>query len=178
MQLDSRPSIAKLRETEEGRFGRTPQVGLAISGGGIRSATFALGLLQALHKLGLYREIDYVSTVSGGGYIGAWLFALQRRRTLDEALRRGGTEPRQVKFLRTYSNYLTPKLGLFSGDTWAAVGTVGRNLVITFSILSLSLVAVLYVPWLVHLIYRDWGADVARNALVAPGLTGIAGLLL
>jgi predicted acylesterase/phospholipase RssA len=47
-------------------------VGLAMSGGGIRSATFGLGALQALHKLGLLGIFDYVSTVSGGGFTGAW----------------------------------------------------------------------------------------------------------
>lgn len=50
-------------------------VGLAFSGGGIRSATFNLGILQALSRLKLLTRIDYLSTVSGGGYIGAWLAA-------------------------------------------------------------------------------------------------------
>jgi hypothetical protein len=48
----------------------TPLVGLALSGGGIRSATFNLGLLQALARMGLLSKFDYLSTVSGGGYIG------------------------------------------------------------------------------------------------------------
>ena len=51
------------------------RIGLALSGGGIRSATFSLGVLQALafrHKL---TGLDYLSTVSGGGYIGSWLTA-------------------------------------------------------------------------------------------------------
>jgi hypothetical protein len=48
-------------------------VGLALSGGGIRSASFNLGLLQALYRRGILRQVDYLSTVSGGGYIGAWL---------------------------------------------------------------------------------------------------------
>ena len=43
-------------------------VGVAISGGGIRSATFSLGVFQALAKLRLLRHIDYVLSVSGGGY--------------------------------------------------------------------------------------------------------------
>ena len=47
--------------------------GLALSGGGIRSATFSLGVLQALARQGILKNIDYVSTVSGGGYIGAGL---------------------------------------------------------------------------------------------------------
>ena len=50
-------------------------VGLAFSGGGIRSATFNLGILQALARERLLRAFDYVSTVSGGGYIGGWLMA-------------------------------------------------------------------------------------------------------
>ena len=47
-------------------------VGLALSGGGIRSATFCLGFLQELHRLKLLRIFDYLSTVSGGGYLGGW----------------------------------------------------------------------------------------------------------
>jgi hypothetical protein len=47
--------------------------GLAFSGGGIRSATFNLGVLQGLAKFNKVRTFDYLSTVSGGGYIGNWL---------------------------------------------------------------------------------------------------------
>ena len=47
--------------------------GLALSGGGIRSASFSLGVLQALVKHKILSEIDYLSTVSGGGYIGTSL---------------------------------------------------------------------------------------------------------
>src|SRR6202790_3160317 len=63
------------------RLGENPQrpaaqkslIGLAFSGGGIRSATFNLGVLQALARKKLLRSMDYVSTVSGGGYIGGGL---------------------------------------------------------------------------------------------------------
>lgn len=54
-------------------------VGLALSGGGIRSASFALGLLQALAFRGWLPKVDYLSTVSGGGYIGASLTWLLHR---------------------------------------------------------------------------------------------------
>lgn len=47
--------------------------GLAISGGGIRSASFALGVMQALKRGGVLKKMDYLSTVSGGGYIGSSL---------------------------------------------------------------------------------------------------------
>jgi len=50
-------------------------VGLALSGGGIRSAAICLGVLQALNKHNVLRNIDYLSTVSGGGYIGSSLTA-------------------------------------------------------------------------------------------------------
>ena len=46
--------------------------GLALSGGGIRSATFNLGVLQALNRAGLLDRFDYLSTVSGGGYVGGY----------------------------------------------------------------------------------------------------------
>jgi hypothetical protein len=66
-------------------------VGLALSGGGIRSATFCLGLLQGLHKLKMLRIFDYLSTVSGGGYVGGWWSAWLARndvypRTSDKEL--------------------------------------------------------------------------------------------
>src|SRR6478609_4469160 len=65
------------------RFGKTyavgnrtiDVVGLALSGGGIRSSAVCLGVLQALNHHDLIRRIDYLSTVSGGGYIGASLSA-------------------------------------------------------------------------------------------------------
>src|SRR5690242_4819656 len=63
-----------------------PVVGLAFSGGGIRSATFCLGVLRALasgksndpNRISL-RMIDMLSTVSGGGYVGAFLGSLFSR---------------------------------------------------------------------------------------------------
>jgi len=58
---------------------QAPVVGLALSGGGIRSATFSLGVIQALVKGGLLSRIDYLSTVSGGGYIGGFLGRLYSR---------------------------------------------------------------------------------------------------
>ena len=48
---------------------------LCLSGGGIRSATFGLGILQGLARCGLLDKFDYLSTVGGGGYIGSWLSA-------------------------------------------------------------------------------------------------------
>jgi hypothetical protein len=65
---------------------RMGTVGLAFSGGGIRSATFNLGFLQGAAALGLLKQFDYLSTVSGGGYSGAWFAAW--------VLREGGRQPK------------------------------------------------------------------------------------
>jgi hypothetical protein len=127
--------------------------GLALSGGGIRSATFSLGVIQALASCGLLRHVDYLSTVSGGGYVGAWLSAcilrgrLEKKESLSAfeariapngAGRREETSP-EVRFLRAYSNYLTPRLGLLSGDTLAALAGLACNLVLNLFLGAVSI---------------------------------------
>jgi Patatin-like phospholipase len=100
---------------------------LCISGGGIRSATFGLGVLQGLARCGLLDRFHYLSTVSGGGYIGAWLSAWVHRA--DGGLRsvaaqlaqprdKSRPNPEEIQNLRSYSNYLSPRLGMFSADSW------------------------------------------------------------
>ena len=128
-------------------------VGLAFSGGGIRSATFNLGVLQALADLKLLYRVDYLSTVSGGGYIGGWLAALTKRlksfAKVQERLRTNrvhqdeDNEPTEIRFLRVFSNYLTPKLGIFSGDTWAIVAIYLRNLLLNLTVVLAVLATLL-----------------------------------
>ena len=158
-------------------------VGLAFSGGGIRSATFNLGVLQALSRFWLLKQCDYLSTVSGGGYIGGWFAAWLRRESctpLNESSE--GSQPRQrpasdamdemqrrlsptrspnpmdergrpVRYLREYSNYLTPRVGLMSADTWTMFGIYVRNTLLNQVIIVSLLVAALLVP-------RNWFAYV------------------
>ena len=105
----------------------TNLTGLAISGGGIRSATFALGVLQRLAQQGLLREVDYLSTVSGGGYVGSFLSSYLNSPPADAlsghrrsiGLQRGElpflnaneTESAALRWLRNHSKYL-----LFGGQ--------------------------------------------------------------
>jgi hypothetical protein len=70
-------------------------VGLSLSGGGIRSATTNLGILQALSRMGLLAKVDYLSTVSGGGYIGACLTSLLSFRRGIFPDDHAGPEPRE-----------------------------------------------------------------------------------
>jgi hypothetical protein len=111
---------------------------LCISGGGIRSATFGLGILQGLARCGLLQKFHYLSTVSGGGYIGGWLsawihnsggglseVAAQLAQPRTDA--RPNPEPKEIQNLRSYSNYLSPRFGLLSADSWTLAGVYLRN---------------------------------------------------
>lgn len=168
--------------------------GLALSGGGIRSATFNLGILQGLAHLGLLRRFDYLSTVSGGGYIGAWLAAWIKRegKPLEvekqlkpsreqqaearRLLARGlvvEEEPEPIHHLRSYSNYLSPRLGLFSIDTWTLVSIYLRNLLLNLavlvpSVLACALLARLFL-WLYYQPWNSWGVTLFVG-VVAAGL--------
>jgi predicted acylesterase/phospholipase RssA len=127
-------------------------VGLAFSGGGIRSATFHLGVLQGLAEYGLLKQVDYLSTVSGGGYIGSWLARWIREQGIEkvEATLPGGAEEApEVNFLRDYSNYLTPRVGLLGADTWAAITLYLRNLLLNQAVLIAFLSGILVIPWIV-----------------------------
>jgi hypothetical protein len=93
-------------------------VGLALSGGGIRSATLCLGVLIALAKRGLLPQFDYFSTVSGGGYLGSFLTAFlnspeDRITTAPIGLEsnelpflREGGEAEALRHIRHHSKYL------------------------------------------------------------------------
>lgn len=76
---------------EEAAFSRDKLRGLALSGGGIRSASFCMGVVQQLQQSGVLDRLHYMSTVSGGGYMGAsmsWFLS----RPPDPEGRRFGTE--------------------------------------------------------------------------------------
>src|SRR5215469_889873 len=86
-------------------------VGLTLSGGGIRSASFCLGALQALDKAGVLKNVDYLATVSGGGYIGTSLSAAMTR-SQGEFPFAGSLipdEPYPLQHIRNHSNYLFPQ---------------------------------------------------------------------
>ena len=113
--------------SERIRTGKQPRnlIGLAFSGGGIRSATFNLGVLQGLQDFDLLRRIDFLSTVSGGGFIGSWLIAnvLRTRHWLGRLM----SWDDSIAHLRRYSNYLAPRTGMFSPDTWTMWVSWARN---------------------------------------------------
>ncbi len=130
---------------------------LSLSGGGIRSGTFALGLLQGLARHNLLKEFDYLSTVSGGGYIGGWLTAWLHRHpeglegvTRDLAnsppAHKVDPDPAPLLYLRQFSNFITPKVGLLTADTWSFVGIYFRNLLLNWMVFIPLVAAVLLLP--------------------------------
>jgi hypothetical protein len=93
-------------------------IGLAFSGGGIRSATFSLGVVQVLVDRGLFKEVDYLSTVSGGGYTGSFLTMLYGCTNEAEAGHSRGPDPDYVRYVRHHAKFLNP---LNLKDAWNMV---------------------------------------------------------
>lgn len=82
--------------------------GLALSGGGLRAASVSLGVLQALYARGVLKRIDYLSTVSGGGYIGTLMtisMSLNKRFPFGKEGTDSDETP-ETKHLRDNSRYL------------------------------------------------------------------------
>ncbi|HEY8019948.1 MAG TPA: patatin-like phospholipase family protein, partial [Thermoanaerobaculia bacterium] len=145
---------------------------LCFSGGGIRSATFGLGLVQGLARHRMLDRFDYLSTVSGGGYLGSWLTAwISRLRELPGEDRQRAIEgvesqlsslpgspldpePEPLRYLRSYSRYMSPKLGLLSADTWTLFAIFLRNLLLNWLVLLPLLAAALMVPRLSVILVR------------------------
>jgi Patatin-like phospholipase len=159
---------------------------LCLSGGGIRSATFGLGVLQGLARLSLLKQFDYLSTVSGGGYIGSWLTAWIHRHPdgvagVTTELQKPPSdtqdpEPEPLKWLRRYSNYLSPRLGLMSVDTWTLLGTYLRNLTLNWLVLVPLLATALLFPRLLVSLVRWNVSDLGFSVSLAES-TFVVGLL-
>jgi hypothetical protein len=139
---------------------------LCFSGGAIRSAAFALGVTECLAgyeaplpdgqppacrqprpgnppKTKLLTHFDYISSVSGGGYLASWLSTwLARKRdhadevvtALDQHIRTG-LEPEPIAYLRRNTDYLSPRLSAVSPDLWSGIAGVVRNLVLNWLVL-------------------------------------------
>jgi hypothetical protein len=155
------------------------QAALCLSGGGIRSAAFALGVLRALAKQKLLTRFHYLSTVSGGGYIGGWLLTMANNHGGDlhevQALLAADTAAAEVRTLRQYTDFLSPNFGLFSPDTWAGVTLWLRNVLINWLIFLPALFALAQIPNLyaaaVAAIAPGWLSDILlAAALLSLGL--------
>jgi hypothetical protein len=137
---DEQDFIAKNRD----RGGFEDWNGIALSGGGIRSAIFCLGALQALAAKNIMPRFDYISSVSGGGYIAS---ALQWAWRKDPA---SGTSAQtfpfgasknyrsndaqkdaRLTYLRTHGQYLIPDEQL---SIWSLTAVVIRTFFLNLSV--------------------------------------------
>jgi hypothetical protein len=171
------------------RFHQDPRDALCFSGGGIRSASFCLGVLQALAWYSgpdskLFSEFHYLSTVSGGGYTGGWLSSWITRakgtaKVVQELratrLEKLDPEPKPLLYLRNFVSYLNPRLGALSADTWTLISTVLRNVILNWLVLIPLLAAALALPQLMYAALaqgKDWGIPdcVLTILLVGSGI--------
>jgi hypothetical protein len=150
-------------------------MGIALSGGGIRSASFNLGILQRLANLNVLGQFDYISTVSGGGYIGTWLTSWIKRsgsfsKIIDRMCPDKSGDPladevRPVRWLRMFGNYLSPNVSIMSGDAWTSGMTWLRNTLINQTVLLLTLVTVLS---FISDVYLGWNAYKNHMKILDP----------
>lgn len=154
--------------------GETPieVVALALSGGGIRAASFSLGVVQAINERGAFDRIDYLSTVSGGGYFGTALSAtLNKTAGIFEfgASTRPGVatndsdvkDTESVAHLRNYSNYLIPRGGR---DILTGLAIILRGLVANAALVLPFLL------WAAALIILN---NPTRSSLLQPDFFGL-----
>lgn len=150
-------------------------VGLAFSGGGIRSATFCLGVLQALAAQRVLPKVDYLSTVSGGGFIGSCLSSLLNNRDKapkkDEFPLRGlddGKESLPTQHLRNSGSYLAPSGFMDKLRLCALLARGLLNNALVF--LPLIMVAVM----VTEAVYQLSDGDLLKRAVwVAYGIIGL-----
>jgi hypothetical protein len=174
---DPKRSEAEFRKTAESE----KLSALCLSGGGIRSAAFSLGVVQALASRGLLTGFDYLSTVSGGGYLGAflqrWILGNPHdgrdeahvEAELAKSLHK--ETPPQISQLREGSNFLTPRIGLMSSDTWTAIATSLRNISVNWTLFVPLFLIVAAAPGLVFWLFKSAGVI---EAVAAAGVLWLA----
>jgi len=165
-------------------------IGFALSGGGIRAATFCLGIFQALAAQRLVRRIDYLSTVSGGGYFGGFLGRLITRGPaasggIDAMLAPGTRESRTdtgetirpLNWLKQNGNYMAPGGG---GDFLTLLASAARNFValhlvvastwlLLFLLLKLLLVGIPQLPVLDRVLFILPSLSLGLQDTLGPG---------
>ena len=218
MLAEIRREIHSKVKADEGNI--KPFAALCFSGGGIRSATFNLGILQGLARHNLLDKFHYLSTVSGGGYIGSWLSAWIYRKRVKannfekdkdfstvyagqvqdelalavhdeiepaepeqvQAARRE-VEPLEITHLRSYSNYMSPRPGLFTTDTWTLIAVYLRNILLNWTVFIPLIAAMLLLPRLFYGIisktreYKVYTEHLNWEDIILFGLSILAGSL-
>ncbi|MDP3539124.1 MAG: patatin-like phospholipase family protein [Azonexus sp.] len=160
-------------------------IGLAISGGGIRSATFALGVVQTLARKGILRDVDYLSTVSGGGYLGAFVSSFLNAPASETSLcpghlpfgATGQPEAKSVRHLRNHSKYLSEG-GFKTFATITGLGAYGIFVSILLLMPLLLIGALTAVLWFGESYRNETYSVLPLGLVTAVELTGLAASVL
>ena len=138
-------------------------LGLALSGGGIRSASLSLGVLQALAAKGVLAKVDYLSTVSGGGLVGSAVTSVlispetsPEEATFPLGFDGGEAERPAVRYIRNNSRYLAPG-GLLSEIRLPAV--ILRGMISNLAVLLPWLLVAVLLTELLYVLAFTVGPD-------------------
>jgi hypothetical protein len=148
-------------------------IGLALSGGGIRSATFSLGAIQVLADKGFLKEIDFLSTVSGGGYVGSFLTRqLGSGAEWKDVAAPYGPDTEPIRRLRQRAKFLTAR-NLW--DAWGKVTATVAGMLMNWMVplLVLVVLAALTVQFkgLEHgWVFWKWPAIVGMSLSIITGV--------
>ncbi|WP_203930281.1 hypothetical protein [Virgisporangium ochraceum] len=115
-----------------GPAGERDAVGICLSGGGIRSASFAMGAMQAFAANGVLKSARYLATVSGGGYLGG---AFQRLRAETPAVPPFAPGSAEEDHVRRHGRYIADG----AAEWVAALGSAVRNIVLGLGLLFATL---------------------------------------
>ncbi|MEX1103840.1 MAG: patatin-like phospholipase family protein, partial [Dehalococcoidia bacterium] len=170
---------------------RNELVGLGLGGGGMRAAVFSLGVTQAMARNDFLEDVDYMATVSGGGYLGTSLQSLMAEdlpykdpgrfgmtaQTFPFAFPRpadasGGTatstghgvhgiESPATRYVREHARFLGRWIGLFDGYTWRMVGQVAVSMVLLWVLLLVPPMALAAIG---AMAFRDWFEDLSAES--------------
>lgn len=135
--------VARRKRHEIQTDDQNDAVGLALSGGGIRSATFCLGVVQVLTERELLKDVDFLSTVSGGGYTGSFITSrVGGGGALRSMGQPYGPDTDAIRHVRQNAKYLAAKN--FWGQWEMAAGVIaGLLLNLTGPLATLCAVALL-----------------------------------
>ncbi|MGL4727528.1 MAG: hypothetical protein ACRCWO_02120 [Bosea sp. (in: a-proteobacteria)] len=160
--------------------------GMCMSGGGIRSAAINMGVTQGMDSLSppgrsiMIDQIDYLSTVSGGNYMGTCLAALMTQQpSYPFESKTDGSETPETQRLRDYANYLAPRGGW---DVLANLLVVVRCILANIAMLAIAVVALAALTIAfnpdVHRLIEPWSLQLGRALLgtwpeaLGPGVVG------
>jgi hypothetical protein len=145
--------------------------GLALSGGGIRSATFNLGVLQVLAWTRLLRFVDYLSTVSGGGYIGSCVTSMfaSPLREFPFDHKQGTREGAIFRHLRNNAEFLAPR-GII--DYLVIPMTVLRGMVVNLLVIIPYLLLAAMLTAVLHPTVPELSNHIVNRATDVSGMLG------